>query len=197
MPGFCQTLVRVGQIVGTGALSALIGCRGTAHTPAGADLPRGAIPMPAGSFACQWQTAQTHRADEDDFVFYSSEWSGPTAILSPAGQRHLEQILPRLATQPAAVLVVESSGDAELDALRQKTLLEQAAALGLALPPPCVTIASPRAEGLLGLEAPRMARGYVQTGLPGGGGMSGGLTGASPINNLSGSGGGWNQGGIF
>lgn len=152
--------------------------------------------MPAGSFACQWQTAQAQRAEEDDFVFYQSEWSGPTAILGPAGQRHLERILPRLAVQPAAV-IVEPSGDAELDTLRQKTLLEQAAAIGLALPPHCVIVALPSAEGLLGLEAPRLARGYLQTGLPGGGGMPGGLTGSGPSGNLLGGSGGWNQGGIF
>jgi hypothetical protein len=184
------------------ALAALAGCKGAPHTPACADIPPGAIPQYSGTYTCQWQTAQAERAEQDDFAIYLNEWSQQSAELAPCGQAHLSCLGDRLALSPLHV-IIQPSGDAELDRARQTAIVEQLAQRGLAVGSDRVIVARPQAEGLYGFEAPRIVRGYSQSGTYGSGigtgaGFGGGQ-GAGLGRGFGGgySGGGFNTGGVF
>lgn len=96
-----------------------------------ADIPPGAIPPPAGSHTCAWQTAQAISAERDDFVIYQYEWLNESADFGPFGSRHIEQLADRLAAHPFCVRV-EPTENAELDNARRATTVEKLATLGVA-----------------------------------------------------------------
>jgi len=49
-------------------------CWYNAHIDNCADIPKGAIPAPPGTFATEWYARQAGKAEADDFVFYYNEW---------------------------------------------------------------------------------------------------------------------------
>jgi hypothetical protein len=85
------------------------------------DIPKGALPPPAGTYVCQWTDAETSRAAADNFVIYQYEWID--AKLGPFGQRHIPRIGQQLPLVPCPV-VVEPSGDAKLDQQRRQAVFE-------------------------------------------------------------------------
>lgn len=179
------------RLLGAGALSAVVGCHGAPHSPACADIPPGAIPQNSGAYTCQWQTAQAERAEQDDFVIYLNEWSMRTSTLAHCGQAHLARLADRLPAS-ATPVIVQPSGEPELDQARQAAIVELLTARGVGIAADRVIIATPEAEGLYGFEAPRIIRGYSQTGTSNsgaGGTVSGFGSGYS--------GGSFNTGGFF
>jgi hypothetical protein len=188
------------RLAGLAALVACAGCRspGALFGPACADIPKGAIPQPSGTYTCQWQAAQAGRAELDDFVVYVNEWLEKSAVLAPCGKAHVDVMAHRLETMPVQV-VIQSSPDPELDQARRATVIELLASKGIPDVENVVTIGCPEAEGLYGFEAPRIIRGYSQSGTFGAGtggrgvGFGGGMGGFG-----SGyGGGGFNIGGFF
>jgi hypothetical protein len=195
-----QTLSIVARLIGVGALSALIGCRspGALFGPACADIPKGAIPQPSGTYTCQWQVAQAGRAELDDFVIYANEWLEKSAALAPCGKAHVDVLAHRLETLPVQV-VIQSSSDPELDQARRATVVELLASKGVPDVENVVTMGCPEAEGLYGFEAPRIIRGYSQSGTfgAGTGGRGIGFGGGAGGFGTGYGGGGFNIGGFF
>jgi hypothetical protein len=198
-----DNLAKLAHLLGAGALSAVVGCHGAAHSPACADIPPGAIPQYSGTYTCQWQTAQAERAELDDFVIYLNEWSVHTNSLGPCGQTHLSRLVDRLPTCPTPV-IIQPSGDPALDQSRQAAILELLTASGVGIAGDRVVVARPEAEGLFGFEAPRIIRGYSQSGTysSGAGGTGVGFGGGMGTNFGTGfgsgyGGGGFNTGGFF
>jgi hypothetical protein len=162
------------------------GCH-TAHKIFGvdrhADIPCGAIPAPLGTYSCQWQDAQTSRAEADYFVLYPNEWRYGTdedgTRLGPAGVRRLEQFARRLPHEPFTV-VIDRSEDAQLDEARRIAVVSQLYELGLDEAESRVVLGRGEANYLYGLEAPQIGTGFIGTGGVGRGGgrnQGGGLGG--------------------
>lgn len=178
-------------------LSGLAGCQ-HGHGPLGvdrcADYPPGAVPQPAGTFNCQWQQAQAERAEHDAFVFYQYEWQLDAAALGPFGNRHAAQVAAGLQDRPYPI-VIEPSGNAQLDEARRMALYEKLAELNAIAEPNRIIVARPQAEPMYGLEAPIVGRGFIGVGGAGGrGGQAGGFGGGA---NGGGFGGGGMGGGGF
>jgi hypothetical protein len=112
-----------------------------------ADIPAGAIPEPAGTKVCQWQTAQVNAALSDQTVLYLADFVDHTDQLSPAAvhrvARHVES---GLAT--SLPWVVEPSGDANLDQQRIDRVADHLSQHGIS--PVSITLATPAAIGLRG-----------------------------------------------
>lgn len=148
-----------------------------------ADIPKGAIPQPLGTFACQWQTAQANRAELDDFMVYQYEWLDQQALLGPFGSKHVASLLPRLPENSQRIRI-EPSGNAELDQRRQAALINALAEAGIADSVQRVEMGFGSAEPLYGVEAPLVSRRFLFSGGRGGGirggrGGSGGIGGSN------------------
>jgi hypothetical protein len=203
MKPFTRHLSKLAGLVGLGTLSAVAGCQscGPPFGPECADIPPGSIPAPSGTYVCQWQTAQAERAELDDFVLYINEWADRSAALSPGGQAHVKVLAQRLEADagplPAQVLI-QQSADPELDQARKATVVQLLAEQGIASAGERVEIGCPEAEGLYGFEAPRIVRGYTQSGTFGSGTSTGAGMGGGGGGFGSGvRGGGFNMGGFF
>ena len=156
-----------------------------------ADFPPGAIPPPAGTYACQWQTAQQAGAEDDDFVFYQHEWYRGGTELGPGGQRHLQSLAERLLAEPRAVCIEpqidpeQPAKSRDLDQARVVTMVNHLAELGVPNAGQRVIVQASQALPLMGHEAARLGT----SRLGGGRGATGG-TGS-----LGGGGGGMGGGG--
>ncbi|MCC9643195.1 hypothetical protein LOC71_13000 [Rhodopirellula sp. JC740] len=137
-----------------------IGCagrHGIFGTDKCADVPAGAIPEPAGTKVCEWQTEQVQNAIADQTVYYQADFVGGTAELSPVAME-------RLARNSGSGLlaiqhhVIEPSGDTDLDAFRVHAVTETLLQAGV--PQPVVQVAVPAALGLRGPQAERVAGGF-------------------------------------
>ena len=119
-----------------------------------ADIPCGAIPEPAGTKVCAWQSAQVQSAIADQTVLYQADFVDRTDQLSPAARQRIgRHATSGLGTQ--LPWVIEPSGDPDLDASR-------VAAVNLALSQQNITavevqIATPAALGLRGPLAEQVA----------------------------------------
>lgn len=153
--------------------------------------PKGAIPSPVGTSACRWQVAQAAAADQDQFTVYQNEWLDGGDQLGPAGMNHVRRIAGELPQSPLPT-IVEPSGNSELDARRIESVTQLLAQWGVGDAGSRVVVASPAAEPLYGVNAPRVAQGY--SGSRGRSGSSSGM-GGSGLG--SGSSGGMGGGGFF
>lgn len=109
-------------LLGSATLLAMPACHGAGFAGSDCrDIPKGALPRPAGTYVCQWTDAETSRAAADNFVIYQYEWID--AKLGPFGQRHIPRIAQQLPLVPCPV-VVEPSGDAKLDQQRRQAVFE-------------------------------------------------------------------------
>ncbi|TWT94710.1 hypothetical protein [Stieleria varia] len=119
-----------------------------------ADIPAGAIPAPAGSKVCQWQSAQVNSAIADQTVLYQADFIDRSATLSPAALQRLSR---HAQTDLAAVQswTIEPSGDAAVDTNRLASVLHELAIRGIHSPD--VQLAFPAALGLSGPQAERAA----------------------------------------
>lgn len=161
-----QSLAVVSLAAGSIAAGSLIigGCAsrgGILGVDCCADIPAGAVPEPAGTKVCNWQNVQVSSALADQTVLYQADFVGKSDTLSPAAiQRMARNVSSGLAaTQPA---IIETSGDASLDAARLNVVNRQLASFGVTLP--IVEIATPAALGLRGLEAEQAARAIGNAG---------------------------------
>jgi len=125
-----------------------------------ADIPKGAIPAPLGTYNCGWQNVHTNLADRNLLTIYRSEWIGETTELGPFGQRHVAEI-PKQAAQLGEPIVVELSGDRDLDESRRRAVVEQLAAQGISDADQWVTINYASAEAAYAIEAPRNVSSYI------------------------------------
>jgi hypothetical protein len=114
------------------------------------DIPEGAIPRPVGTYVCQWTHAEMQRAAADNFVVYQYEWT--EARPSPFGTRHLAELAKCLAASPHPI-IVEPSGNAELDEKRRLAVVDALASCGAEITPDRVIFGDSEAEGLPGYEA--------------------------------------------
>jgi hypothetical protein len=156
-PGLPLRLRRWSAALATLALLVMPACHAG---PAGCDchdIPKGALPRPAGVYNCQWNDAETTRAAADKFVVYQYEWVDDK--LSPFGERHMPEIAHLLPLMPCPV-VIEPSGDTKLDQRRRQAVFEALSK--------CATISDDRiifghseALGLPGYEALRDGTSYI------------------------------------
>jgi len=152
-----------------------------------ADIPRGAIPQPVGTHTCGWQATQTALAEQDDFVIYRYEWQGESAELGPFGRRHVANLTHRLQTQPDS-LIVEPSENRALDDQRRAWLIAMLAAHEIPDAEGRVKFGYGTAEGIDGIDAQRLERGYLGSGEFGGGLGGGGFGGGGLGGGLGGGG---------
>lgn len=187
-------MLLVASLVSGSCLS--IGCAnrgGVLGVDCCADVPAGAIPEPAGTKVCRWQTEQVRSALADQTVLYQADFIARTESLSPGAlQRIARHVQSNLANvQP---WIIEPSGDDELDAKRVGFVSEELLRRNIA--PIDVQIATPAALGLRGIQAESIARGFGngQNTSRGNGGAGAPISRAS---GLSGQGRGNLPGGIF
>lgn len=161
------------------AICGTAGCQHTEHVLGihrCAEIPQGAVPQPLGTWSCEWQHAQTERAEQDDFVIYQYEWEATSTRLGPFGQRHLREIARRLPEVPFPLVIAESN-DVELDQSRRISLVESLAALGTPVDPQRVLVGPAAAEPMYGVDVPVVVRSYTAAGGGQGGGGGGGAGG--------------------
>ncbi|MEJ5277074.1 MAG: hypothetical protein WHU94_14280, partial [Thermogemmata sp.] len=95
-------------------------CWYNAHIDNCADIPKGAIPAPVGTFTTEWQARQAGKAEADDFVFYYNEWLDDQAVLGPYGGEHLDRVIPRLPYVPFQIIIQPEPDKPALNARRHK-----------------------------------------------------------------------------
>ena len=143
-----------GLAIATMATLGCASCNGILGVDRCADIPAGAIPQPAGTKLCDWQTVQVSGAITDQTVLYQADFIGTSANLSPGALKRMARNANNglLATQPT---LIEPSGDADLDASRVDTANLQLVSFGITSP--MVEVATPAALGLRGPEAEQAA----------------------------------------
>ena len=140
------------------------GCRGDGHACADkcADIPPGAIPRPAGTYACQWQHAQIDRANQENYVIYENEWYQGGRELGPTGQVQVGDLAHHIDETPCKVFIVphfdvdHNSWNNDLNKQRVEYVVGLLTANGVTDAAQRVEIALPHAEGLYGEEAVRI-----------------------------------------
>jgi len=132
----------------------------------------GTVPQPAGTYACQWQSAQSALAEQEDFVIYRYEWDGHEVELTRTGQDHLENIGKRLPFAPFSV-VVQRSDDPALDESRKEAVVATLEDMGIEDAGERTTIGRAKAEPLYGAEAPVVSQGIIGGRRGGAGGRGG------------------------
>lgn len=173
-----------------GATSTIVGCHlcttcgggvgardwSALHVDNCSDIPKGAIPLPAGSYLRAWNARQENKAEIDDFVIYTNEWSLDDDLeLGPWGAAHLMRMIPRLPNSPFAI-ILQPDPSAEVNTRRRAKIINDLDAAGIPDAPARVVVAMPEAEGLFGDEAePKYYRMiYSQRNNQGGGTFVGG-----------------------
>ncbi len=126
------------------------------------DICPGAIPRPAGTYACQWISEERARADQDNFVIYQYEWAADGVKLSPFGQQHVARIAQRI-NETASPVVIEPAADDKVNGLRRSEILSALANRRVQVPPDRVILGGSEAEGLYGEEAPGIARSMLSS----------------------------------
>lgn len=126
-----------------------------------ADIPRGAIPQPAGTFSGQWHATQAAAAEVEQLTIYQADWRAQSDQLGPFGQRRLEQMAEQLQTCPNPI-VIERSDSYDLDESRRQTVLVALAERGIANPLERVVVGYSSAYSLYGLEAKGIARSALE-----------------------------------
>ena len=145
-----------------------------------ADIPPGAIPRPAGTYSCQWQTAQISRAGQDQWLVYEYEWFKEGKQLGPFGQRHVEALLQQLPHCDCKIIVepyfdtTKNAPDAELNEARRQVVVTQLATAGVPEPDSRVVLGYSQALPLYGPEAVQVGDARLPGGVSGIGGTGGG-----------------------
>ena len=124
-----------------------------------ADIPAGAIPEPAGTKVCNWQTLQVTGAAADQTALYRSDFVGDSTTLSPAAKDRMGRLI-HSGCGGNLPWIVEPSGDSDLDLARVESVVSELTLRGAS--PIDVTLATPAAIGLTGPEAERIAGGLGQ-----------------------------------
>jgi hypothetical protein len=140
-----------------------------------ADIPPGAIPPPAGTYSCRWQTEQIARAQQDFFVIHQTEWYLGGKELGPDGRKHIREIAKRLSEHASSPVIVSATVDDKLNAARKQVVVESLLKLGVLDADSRVVSGESEAEGLYGQEAVRDGTARLQGGGTGTAGAGGGL----------------------
>lgn len=122
-----------------------------------------------------WQTRSISLAAEaakDQFVIYLMEWTSET-VPGPYGQYHLERIAEALPGCPFPVIIQPCPED-RINFARRSAVVTFLLNKGISDAEQRIRVAYPQAEGLFGIEAPRI---FFSTFSGRGGGMGGGLGG--------------------
>ena len=183
----CLTLALIG---------AMIGCRGNQGIRGVdncADIPKGAIPVEAGTYVAQWQQAQVDQASLDRGVLYQADFIGKTDSLGPAAKMNLARMITE-GTIQTVPLVIEPSNDSQLDMSRAASVAATLSASGWPVSPDQIQIAYPVALGLDGFRAQQVAGNTTGNGNQGGGGGNGNFGGGNTGGNFGG--GNLSQGGF-
>jgi hypothetical protein len=172
-----QRLTYLAAILSVAAFA--IGCHLGAHDCTNchvdncSDIPQGAIPMPVGTFVRAWGARQADKAEIDDFVIYTNEWSyDDPLVLGPYGTKHLARIASRMPTTPYPV-ILQPDDDRQLNEKRRAVAINNLTALGIPDAAPRVVIHYPEAEGLFGDEAEPKYQRMLQPRTTGGGYLGG------------------------
>ncbi len=165
------------------------------------DIPRGAIPAPAGAHTLNYLNRQADKAEADDFAIYYNEWAHGTVEFGPFGATHIEQIAKRLPAVAFPVVIQpvvpdEKDPDGvskarELNAARKARVIDLLTKAKIENAKDRVIVAYPTAEGLFGEEGERIYPQMIQN-QGGGGGGGGGFGGGG----FGGGGGGFGGGGF-
>jgi hypothetical protein len=162
-----------------GAAAAAVGCRHACQDDCGghhgrggscwnvdncADIPKGAIPQPPGTFTNDWLNRQAGKAEADDFVVYYNEWVDGQAVLSPFGGEHLDRIIARLPSVPFQVIIQPEPNSPVLNGQRHKAMIDALTEAGIKDAAQRVVVGRSAAEGLFGDEALRIYPQLVQGG---------------------------------
>ena len=189
----------------------VIGCKsdGEHGVDKCSDIPQGAIPQPNGTFACQWQTAQIARANQDMFMIYENEWHLGGKELGPFGQQHVVAMAAHIKGTPFKVAIEphfdnqRNAPDEELNKARVEFVAKSLALNGVDDAFDRVVLAVPHAEGLYGEEAVRIGAQRLQgsssntgNGASSFGGPFGGTGSTSPVGGVGGIGIGIGGGGF-
>lgn len=158
-----------------GALVCLPVALGACEAKRQAEVPAGASPQPIGSSVNEFFRRQAKKAEADDFVFYRYEWAMGGTELGEVGERHLEEILPRLWRKRWTV-VIEPSGDLTIDEARREVMVSRLTMENVPDATELVIVQRPSAEGISGEEAD-----FIEDRFPYGG--RGGGSGAGSIGN--------------
>src|SRR5215207_5284402 len=111
MNRFASRLLQIAGLLA--AASVVVGCHGLCGGRGGncdvdncSDIPQGAIPLPVGSYARAYWARQADKAEIDDFVIYTNEWSLDDDLqLGPYGTRHLARTAARMPVTPYPVIL--------------------------------------------------------------------------------------------
>lgn len=110
-------------------------------------FPKGAIPAPVGTYACQWQQAHAAAAHADGFVLCLADWVGDSTQFGPAAKKRLIEFAEQGGT-PAHQVLIQESEDAELNDQRRSAVIEFLAARGSDFPAEQVVLGEPKSLGL-------------------------------------------------
>lgn len=112
-------------------------------------------PFPLGQASDSfWETQQTN-AEAADFIFHDHEFVKHSALLSPAGKQHVEQVALRLEHVPFPIVIERSqiAESPELDLARKHMLVTTLARMGIPHIEARIVIAPSFAEGITAIEA--------------------------------------------
>ena len=90
--------------------------------------PAGCMPPDIGAATSNFFGVMGYQAEADDFVFYDFEWIEGTAEPADDFAFHLNRVVPRLAVEPFPI-VIETTGDSDLDAQRYRKMVQLAMAV--------------------------------------------------------------------
>lgn len=124
--------------------------RGNTGVDSLADVPKGAVPEPAGVKLCQWQTAQVLQAAQDQTVLYKADFLGESDKLAPSATEKILRSLQN-GTAGAQIWVVEATKNTTQDSRRVESVTQQLTSWGV--PSPRVGIGMPTALGMPGVFA--------------------------------------------
>jgi hypothetical protein len=138
-----------------------------------ADIPKGAIPQPPGTYTNEYLNREAGKAEGDDFTIYYNEWVDGQAVLGPFGGEHLDRIIARLPFVPFQVVIQPEPNLPILNGLRHKAMIEALTEAGFKDAAKRVVVGRPAAEGLFGEEAERIYPQMIHGGFAGnaGGGL--------------------------
>ncbi len=124
--------------------------RGLTGVDSIADVPKGAVPEPAGVKLCRWQTAQVQQAAQDQTVLYKADFLGESDQLAPSATEKILRALQN-GTADVQMWVVEATQDTTQDSRRVNSVTQQLANWGVQSPR--VGIGMPTALGMPGVFA--------------------------------------------
>ncbi len=127
-----------------------------------ATIPSGALPAAVGDKVCAWHQAQSASAAFDKQVFYLADFVGNTAQIAPAAYRQFAARVGGGSPEGTVPVVLEPSGQLELDQQRIAELTNMASHLGLSSIQ--VQLGHSPALGLIGPDAERIGRSTTNTG---------------------------------